>query len=292
MTTTSTAAVGLGLGLGLAAIAVLFRPPSALPDRLGSIDEKDVKIDNDCYDDTDWWEHDYPLQLANQARVPYFLRTLQEQLHSDTLEGVRVLDIGCGGGLVTEAIATQSQAQVVGLDVSKGSIERARQHSSLDESRLQYTLGSLYNLPFPDESFDAIICSDVLEHLLVLPEAAKEFTRVLKPGGVFAFDTINRTFFSWYAAILIFQKMIAFVPNDAHDWRLFLTPAEVDQLCKQVGLRYNKGSPVGMRPTARWPWEVVARLYRGRGWRSFMGGWTLTSSTMASFLSFAVKDVV
>jgi ubiquinone biosynthesis O-methyltransferase len=174
--------------------------------------------------------------------------------------------------------------------MSKGSIERAEQHSSLPKSRLQYHVGSLYELPFADESFDAIICSDVLEHLLSLPRAAKEFARVLRPGGVFAFDTINRTYFSWYAAILISQKLIAFVPNDAHDWRLFLTPAEVGQMCRQAGLRYSKDNPVGMRPTMRWPWDVLGRLYQKRGWRSFMGEWKLTFSTMASFLSYAVKE--
>ena len=176
------------------------------------------------------------------------------------------------------------------MDVSKGSIERARQHSHLEESRLRYELGSLYQLSYPDESFDAVVCSDVLEHLLSLPQAAKEIARVLKPGGVFTFDTINRTYFSWYAAILIFQNLIAFVPNDTHDWRLFVTPAEVSQLCTGVGLKYSRQNPVGMRPTMRWPWEILPRLYRGRGWRSFMGEWKLTTSTMASYLSYAVKD--
>jgi hypothetical protein len=107
---TSITAVGLGVGI---AIAYSTRPPTALANRLADIDEKQIEIHNE-YEDVDWWESDYPLQLANKARVPYFLRTLREQLQSETLEGKRILDIGCGGGLVTEAIAKQTQAQVIG----------------------------------------------------------------------------------------------------------------------------------------------------------------------------------
>jgi 2-polyprenyl-6-hydroxyphenyl methylase/3-demethylubiquinone-9 3-methyltransferase len=175
------------------------------------------------------------------------------------------------------------------LDVSRGSVDKAKEHSPLQESRLSYQVGSVYELPFPDNSFDAIVCSDVLEHLLTLHQAAKEIARVLKPGGIFTYDTINRTLFSWYAAILIFQKLITFVPSDTHDWRLFMKPSEVRSLFHQVGLRHSKEMN-GMRPTMRWPVDIIRRLYRGRGWRSFMGEWKLTSSTMASFLSFAVKE--
>lgn len=80
---------------------------------------------------------------------------------------------------------------------------------------------SAFELPYPTNTFSGVVSSDVLEHLDDVTSALDEVYRVLKPGGVFVFDTINRTLYSWFTTILVAQQWLRYIPQDAHDWRLY-----------------------------------------------------------------------
>ncbi|EER01004.1 conserved hypothetical protein [Perkinsus marinus ATCC 50983] len=197
------------------------------PDRLRVIQEGDSLIDNGIYDEAQWHENGTiwrALEMMNEVRAPYFHRHLSKGGKKPS-KG-RYLDVGCGGGLLTEEMASTYGYNITGIDISEASLQQARQHGR-DIPNLHYQVGSVYDIPFPDNSFDGVIISDVLEHLLDLQGALTEIYRVLKPGGVLVFDTISRTVWSYTTVWMITQEILNIMPPNAHDWRLFITPDEL-----------------------------------------------------------------
>jgi len=178
-----------------------------------------------------------------------------------------------------------------GIDLSKQSIAKARQHSPFTVNRLAYVVGSAYELPFADDSIDAIVCSDVFEHLHDVPLAMREMHRVLRKGGMLVYDTVNRTFFSWYGTIVIAQNLLHYVPDHSHDWRMYIRPEEMQRAAQQAGLKHAPLTSIcGMRPTLALPWTIAHRLSKGAGMWSIFDKWTLTSIQQASYLSSCTKD--
>ena len=199
------------------------------------------QIDNDLYDrlaDT-WWRETGFLNLLqttlNPWRVPYFKRILAK-LKIDP-RASRALDVGCGGGLLTEEVAKMGFT-VTGIDPSVRSIEIARAHAATRSLPIDYRQGYGHNLPFESESFDVVFCCDVLEHVANWDEVIRDISRVLRRGGVFMYDTINRTFASRLRSILIAQKWkwTRYAPPDTHVWEMFITPDEIAESFERHGL--------------------------------------------------------
>jgi 2-polyprenyl-6-hydroxyphenyl methylase / 3-demethylubiquinone-9 3-methyltransferase len=189
-------------------------------------------IDNAYYEGIDelWWDPAGPaamLHALNQPRLEFFLAALGD------LRGQLVLDAGCGGGLVAKGLAGAG-ATVVGLDLSLGSLRVARRAAG---PRFRPAGGRLERLPFADGTFNAVVAADVLEHVGDLPAVVAELARVLGPGGSLAFDTINRTPWAWLTALVGAERLLRLVPRGTHDWRLFIRPSEIDELCRAAGLQ-------------------------------------------------------
>jgi 2-polyprenyl-6-hydroxyphenyl methylase / 3-demethylubiquinone-9 3-methyltransferase len=205
--------------------------PGVRVDRTRPAPPARVSMRNDWYDSADrlWWDPDGPAKLLhamNPTRLRFYLRELGDPL------GQRVLDAGCGGGLVSKGLAAAG-ASVVGVDISVPSLEVA---GRAVRGGFHPVAGALERLPFADGSFDAIVAADVLEHLPDLPAAVAELARLLAPGGRLLFDTINRTPWAWFVGIFGSERMVGFVPRGTHDWRLFIRPAELDRLLVANGL--------------------------------------------------------
>jgi 2-polyprenyl-6-hydroxyphenyl methylase/3-demethylubiquinone-9 3-methyltransferase len=229
-------------------------------DRTRPVPPARCSIDNEYYEAIDelWWDPAGPaaiLHAINRPRVDFYLRQLGD------LHGRLVLDAGCGGGLVARELAAAG-ATVVGLDRSLGSLGVARRAVGRrgpgnPEGRggpgdpegvprgdgprpigaaFHPAQGRLERLPFAGGAFDAVVAADVLEHVPDLPAAVAELARVLAPGGRFAFDTINRTPWSWFTAVFGLERVLRTVPRDTHDWRLFIRPGELDRLLRAGGL--------------------------------------------------------
>jgi 2-polyprenyl-6-hydroxyphenyl methylase/3-demethylubiquinone-9 3-methyltransferase len=196
------------------------------------------RIDNDLYNaaSNQWWTPDSVLYLlktsVNPLRVGYAKRKLQE-LGMDPV-GKQALEVGCGGGILTEEIARLG-FDTTGIDPSEHSLNIAANHAQVSGLNIKYEHGTGEALPYPAAAFDVVFCCDVLEHVRDLPKVISEISRVLKPGGVFVFDTLNRTFLSKLVAIKIWQewKRWALFPPGLHVWEMFIKPRELKTLLLQ-----------------------------------------------------------
>jgi 2-polyprenyl-6-hydroxyphenyl methylase/3-demethylubiquinone-9 3-methyltransferase len=177
-----------------------------------------------------WWSEAatiFPLSKLNPLRFQYFDR------HVSNWGGLRVLDVGCGGGYTCEFLAKRG-AIVSGIDPSAACIEAAQAHAAASALTISYHIGVGEKLPFAAEQFDAVVCVDVLEHVQNPSATVAEISRVLKPGGVFCFDTINRTWESRWLMIWLLEDMLRLIPHGIHDWRKFLPPETLSQWLEQA----------------------------------------------------------
>ena len=176
-----------------------------------------MPVDNDVYNTHSWWDDDQPfatLEAFTPARFDYFHDVLTNRLRLD-LKGLEVLDVGCGGGLLAEHFA-RTGCKVTGMDPSGPSLEAAGEHARRSGLEIEYHQGFAEELPFPDATFDFVYCCDTLEHVTSVDKSVAEAVRVLKPGGHYLYDTINRTFRSKLAMIKMAQdwKSVSFAPKD------------------------------------------------------------------------------
>jgi 2-polyprenyl-6-hydroxyphenyl methylase/3-demethylubiquinone-9 3-methyltransferase len=176
-----------------------------------------------------WYEaDDDPIALLRaQARlhVPWIDRLLRQAFERPTR---RVLDLGCGGGLVANALARLGH-DVVGVDLAEECLAVARLHDST--GRVHYAAADARDLPFAGESFDAVCAMDFLEHVEDPEAVVAESARVLVPGGRFFFHTFNRNPVSWLVVLKGVEWFVRNVPRDLHVFRLFIKPSELEAMC-------------------------------------------------------------
>jgi 2-polyprenyl-6-hydroxyphenyl methylase/3-demethylubiquinone-9 3-methyltransferase len=217
-----------------------------------------MPVDNTLYNRPGdiWWDETAGLSMLrtalNPARFGYFRSVLTERLHINP-HGVATLDVGCGGGLLAEEFARLG-CHVTGIDPSGPSLETAHAHAAASGLSIDYRAGVGEALPFPDRSFEIVYCCDVLEHVADLDRVIAEIARMLTPGGVFFYDTINRTFLSKLFAIKLAQewRLTRFAPPHLHDWDQFIKPTELQALMSRHGLEAQEavGLSLGARPMA------------------------------------------
>ena len=201
-----------------------------------------MPVDNQMYDRLShtWWDEDGFLNILksglNPSRFGYMRRILTNELGFDP-KGRRILDVGCGGGLLAEEFAELGCA-VTGVDPSRESLEIARAHARERGLDIEYQEATGEDLPFRDDEFPAAYCCDVLEHVDDIGRTIAEIARVLKPGGVFLYDTINRTWRSKLLMIKIAQDWpsTAWAEPDLHDFEMFIRPDEVEAHMRRAGL--------------------------------------------------------
>jgi 2-polyprenyl-6-hydroxyphenyl methylase/3-demethylubiquinone-9 3-methyltransferase len=188
-----------------------------------------------------WWSDDirWVRTLKNMVpgRLGYF----------DTLidwQGKAVLDLGCAGGFMAEALDDRG-AQVTGIDPAAEAIAAARAHAQSRDITYDVGMGEL--LPYENAQFDAVVCVDVLEHVQDLDQVLREITRVLKPEGMFLFDTINRNIIARFATITVAEDILGLLPKGTHDPDMFIKPAELLAGLDAAGLKVGKVTGLGPR---------------------------------------------
>jgi 2-polyprenyl-6-hydroxyphenyl methylase/3-demethylubiquinone-9 3-methyltransferase len=207
-----------------------------------------MAIDNQWYDELGdrWWDPEGlvgPLHHINPARFGYF-KGVAGDLH-----GVKVLEVGCGGGILAESFAREG-ALVTGVDLSRPSLAAARRHGASSNVRIDYANAVGESLPFLDSSFDVVVSADFLEHVSNLDSVVGECSRVLKPLGLFLYDTINRTLRSRVVAVWLFERVIRLVPKHTHDPNMFIKPAEMCEVMSSHGISNRETRGLGPREGA------------------------------------------
>ncbi|NEQ50699.1 MAG: 3-demethylubiquinone-9 3-O-methyltransferase [Leptolyngbya sp. SIO3F4] len=178
-----------------------------------------------------WWSETatiFALNKLNPLRFEYFDRVISDW------RGLKVLDVGCGGGYTCEFLAHRG-AIVTGIDQSAACIEAAKEHSAAMGLTIDYRVGVGESLPFEDDCFDVVVCVDVLEHVESVAATVAEIGRVLKPKGLFCFDTINRTWQSRWMMIWLLEDVLRQIPRGIHDWEKFVKPEDLDNFLVKAG---------------------------------------------------------
>ena len=180
----------------------------------------------------EWWDpegHTKPLHLINPIRVKYI------QQHS-VLKDKKILDVGCGGGLLSEALAKQG-AKVTAVDISDALIAIAKNHAQKQQLNIDYRCQDVEILAKTTKSFDIVICMELLEHIPDPLQMIKACSLLAKPGGKLFFSTINRNFKSYFFTVISAEYLLNWLPKGTHDYAQFIRPSELIQWAESAHLQ-------------------------------------------------------
>ncbi|HYL03448.1 MAG TPA: bifunctional 2-polyprenyl-6-hydroxyphenol methylase/3-demethylubiquinol 3-O-methyltransferase UbiG [Steroidobacteraceae bacterium] len=170
-----------------------------------------------------------PLHLVNPLRTRFIAARVP-------LAGSRVLDVGCGGGLLAEALAGAG-ARVTGIDLAPGMIEVARLHAAESAVSIDYrVVGAEELLAAEPGGFDVVTCMEMLEHVPDPPAIVQACAKLAKPGGLVFFSTINRNAKSFVFAIIGAEYVLRLLPRGTHEYARFIRPSELSRACRDAGL--------------------------------------------------------
>lgn len=236
---------------------------------------KTTRNDLSIYDKVadQWWSDEVRWVRTLKNLVPGRLTWFNR--HVDW-KGKDVLDLGCAGGFMAEALANKG-AQVTGIDPAADAINAAKVRAGVVGQDIQYDIGVGEALPYPDEAFDTVVCVDVLEHVSDLTKVLAEVARVLRPSGVFAYDTINRNPVSRIATITLAEDILRLLPKGTHDPAMFIKPKELVKELKSAGLVSGPQTGLGPRGINRrgdfvfGPLPVKSVIYMGIAKKPLVG---------------------
>ena len=201
----------------------------------------------------EWWDVNgkfKPLHMFNPIRIEYIIENIKKhfkisQNEPSFLEGLNILDIGCGGGLISEPMARLG-ANVTGIDASKKNINIAQIHSKRSGLKINYITASPENLS-NKEKFDIILNLEIVEHVDNVNLYIKSCSQLLKKNGLMFTATLNRSFISYVKAIIGAEYILRWLPIGTHDWNKFIKPEELENFLSQEefstkdikGLKFN-----------------------------------------------------
>ena len=199
----------------------------------------------------EWWDPNgkfKPLHKFNPVRLDYIKKSILKKLkkRDDTyLKNVKILDIGCGGGLLCEPL-TRLGAQVVGIDASNKNIKIAKIHAKKSDLKINYYCTTPENFNYK-EKFDVVLNMEIVEHVEDVNLFLKESSKFLKKNGIMFIATLNKTLKSYFFAILGAEYVLRWLPIGTHDWNMFVKPSDLVEICKKnslmleeiLGVKYN-----------------------------------------------------
>ena len=213
----------------------------------------------------EWWDENgkfKPLHMLNPCRLDYITSQIAGEFDRDLasdapFEGLRILDIGCGGGLLSEPMARLG-ADVVGADAAERNIPVAKIHAEQSGLKIDYRHTTAEALAEAGEQFDAVLNMEVVEHVASPPEYLLACQRLLKPGGLHICSTLNRNTKSFVMAIIGAEHIMRWLPKGTHEWSKFITPDELYELLRGAGLDPVDRKGFVFNPVS-WSWRLSDR---------------------------------
>ena len=228
-----------------------------------------------------WWDRHgafRALHALNPVRIAYVRDALvadrrrnagaDETAGLKPLAGLRVLDVGCGGGLMAEPLCRLG-ADMVAIDAAEPNIQAARLHAEEQGLAIDYRHAAAEALAADGERFDAVLALEIVEHVADLDVFASACTSLVSPGGTLVVATLNRTLAAYALGIVVAERILGWLPAGSHDWSRFVRPAEMVRLLRRHGL-------------------AVADM-RGMVYNPLAGGWTTSPSLAVNYIVHARK---
>ena len=217
----------------------------------------------------EWWDPNgkfKPLHKFNPVRLDYIKKSILKKLKKgdDTyLKNVKILDIGCGGGLLCEPL-TRLGAQVVGIDASNKNIKIAKIHAKKSDLKINYYCTTPENFNYK-EKFDVVLNMEIVEHVEDVNLFLKESSKFLKKDGIMFVATLNKTLKSYIFAILGAEYFLRWLPIGTHDWNMFIEPNKLEEICEKNSL-------------------ILDELH-GVKYNFFSGNWNLSSDDNVNYIA-------
>jgi 2-polyprenyl-6-hydroxyphenyl methylase/3-demethylubiquinone-9 3-methyltransferase len=191
-----------------------------------------------------WWDPGGPMAMLhkfNPVRLGYIcdqacVHFSRDRKRLDCLSGLRILDIGCGGGVLSEPLARLG-ATIVGADPAAANVEAARKHAAQSGLKIDYRATTAEALADAGERFDGVLAMEVVEHVADVELFVRRCAEMVSPGGMMIVATINRTLKSFALAIVGAEYILRWLPRGTHRWNKFLTPNELEAAMQRAGLR-------------------------------------------------------
>jgi 2-polyprenyl-6-hydroxyphenyl methylase / 3-demethylubiquinone-9 3-methyltransferase len=210
----------------------------------------------------EWWDPTgkfKPLHMMNPVRLDYITAKIAGAFGRDLrsekpFEGLRLLDIGCGGGLLSEPMARLG-ATVVGADAAERNIPVAQIHAEQSGLAIDYRFTTAEALAEAGEQFDVVLNMEVVEHVASPIDYLTACRQLLKPGGLMLASTINRNPKSYMMAIFGAERVMRWLPVGTHEWHKFITPDELVELITSAGLKVVDTSGFVFNPVS-WGWSI------------------------------------
>jgi 2-polyprenyl-6-hydroxyphenyl methylase/3-demethylubiquinone-9 3-methyltransferase len=242
----------------------------------GSTTLDPAEIDRFARNAAEWWDINgkfRTLHLIGPARLTFLRDALVQHFggapgRPKPLDGLAVLDIGCGGGLVCEPLCRLG-ARVTGIDPAPDNVEAARRHAADQELAITYRAARVEDLAAEGQTFDAVVCLEVVEHVPDPGAFLKTCAGLVRPGGLMLLSTINRTLKAYFLAIVGAEYVLRWVPVGTHQWDRLVTPDELTRHLQAAGL----GAPD----------------LRGIVYSPIDDTWSLSADTDVNYLASAAK---
>jgi len=209
----------------------------------------------------DWWNPDgmfRPLHVMNGARISLIKDAVCDHFGRDPeaerpLEGLRLLDIGCGGGLLCEPMARLG-AQVTGVDALERNVKTAKTHAEQMGVEIDYRHGTIEQMVSAGEpKFDVVLNMEVIEHVAIPRDFIADCAAMVRPGGIMSCSTINRTFKAFAFAIVGAEYVLRWLPRGTHQYEKFIKPRELQSYLRAAGLTVEQVIGMSLNPiTERW----------------------------------------
>ncbi|XP_022740609.1 ubiquinone biosynthesis O-methyltransferase, mitochondrial isoform X1 [Durio zibethinus] len=226
-----------------------------------------------------WWDSEgpfKPLHKMNPTRLAFIRSTLCRHFGKDPLcarpfEGLRIIDVGCGGGILSEPLARMG-AIVTGIDAVEKNIKIARLHADLDPttSTIEYDCTTAEKLVDEQRQFDAVIALEVIEHVADPAQFCKSLAALTVQDGASVVSTINRSMRSYATAIVAAEYLLQWLPKGTHQWSSFLTPEELTMILKRASIDVK---------------EMAGFVYN-----PLTGRWSLSDDISVNFIAFGTKE--